>query len=265
VPGQKTSANAQANQRQSTDALTRNRRRYTDRRVDPETGLYYYRARYYSPRLGRFLQTDPIGIKDDLNLYTYTYNNAVNKTDPSGKCLFVCSGIVGAVVGGVYEFGKQQLRDPGSTPDWGKVATSALKGAVVGIAIFTGGVGAPLVGATEAAGVALGGGTSSAAITALEGGSPSDVTTSFLAGATGASLGQVLAQGNFSSTAAQEIASLERAGTVTEAEATFAQGAMVAGQKVISELGSMVPDEVAEAASASAHSNNSCQEKSEKC
>lgn len=41
--------------------------RYTGRRFDAETGLYYYRARHYSPALGRFLQVDPIGHGDDNN------------------------------------------------------------------------------------------------------------------------------------------------------------------------------------------------------
>jgi RHS repeat-associated protein len=49
--------------------------RFTGRRYDPETGLYYYRARYYSPQLGRFLQTDPVGYTVDLNLYTYVGND----------------------------------------------------------------------------------------------------------------------------------------------------------------------------------------------
>jgi RHS repeat-associated protein len=43
--------------------------RYTGRRFDAETGLYFYRARAYSPALGRFLQTDPIGTKGGINLY----------------------------------------------------------------------------------------------------------------------------------------------------------------------------------------------------
>jgi RHS repeat-associated protein len=58
--------------------------RYTGRYLDAESGLYYYRARYYSTTLGRFLQTDPIGTKDDLDLYTYVENDPLDKTDPSG-------------------------------------------------------------------------------------------------------------------------------------------------------------------------------------
>jgi len=67
-----------------TDPDTGNPYRYTGRRYDPETGLYFYRARYYSPKLGRFLQVDPIGTKDDMNLYGYTKADPLNLVDQGG-------------------------------------------------------------------------------------------------------------------------------------------------------------------------------------
>jgi RHS repeat-associated protein len=55
------------------------------RNYEPETGLYYFRARYYHPKLGRFLQTDPMGYEDSMNLYQAFNNNAINFTDPFGE------------------------------------------------------------------------------------------------------------------------------------------------------------------------------------
>ncbi len=59
---------------------------FTGRAYDGESGLYYYRARYYDYATGRFLQPDPIGYADELNLYNYVGSNPVNATDSLGLC-----------------------------------------------------------------------------------------------------------------------------------------------------------------------------------
>jgi RHS repeat-associated protein len=68
----------------ATDANHPNRFMFTGREYDKETGLYYYRARYYNPQIGRFLQTDPVGYGAGMNLYAYCGNNSTNCIDPSG-------------------------------------------------------------------------------------------------------------------------------------------------------------------------------------
>ncbi|HEX8238736.1 MAG TPA: RHS repeat-associated core domain-containing protein [Allosphingosinicella sp.] len=50
----------------------------------PELGMYHFKARTYSPTLGRFLQTDPIGYGDGINWYNYGGGDPINRTDPSG-------------------------------------------------------------------------------------------------------------------------------------------------------------------------------------
>jgi RHS repeat-associated protein len=57
---------------------------YTGREYHPRSGLYYYRARWYDPELGRFLTQDPIGHLGGVNLYAYVGNDPVGRTDPLG-------------------------------------------------------------------------------------------------------------------------------------------------------------------------------------
>ena len=57
---------------------------YTGQRFDSETGLYHYKARYYLPTIGRFLQAYHIGYAAGMNLYAYCGNDGMNRTDPMG-------------------------------------------------------------------------------------------------------------------------------------------------------------------------------------
>ncbi len=76
---------------------------YTGQRIDTETnGLYYYRARHYSPAWGRFLQTDPIGYNGGNHLYAYVGNDPLNGSDPTGLDTQIMIGYTHTPLPGSY-------------------------------------------------------------------------------------------------------------------------------------------------------------------
>jgi uncharacterized protein RhaS with RHS repeats len=89
--------------------------------------------------LGRFLQTDPVGGQDDLNLYAYTYNDPLNRTDPTGNLGFADDAI-GAGVGGLIGLSIQGWKDifslatGGDGGTWGESAGAFTTGAIAGVA-----------------------------------------------------------------------------------------------------------------------------------
>jgi len=82
-------------------------------REDDGTGLYFYRARYYSPEQKRFIAEDPIGFGGgDSNFYAYVGGDPVNFTDPTGNVAIV-DDLIGVgifiVVGGTVIYAGQKL------------------------------------------------------------------------------------------------------------------------------------------------------------
>lgn len=66
----------------------RNSYQFTGREYDPETGLYYYRARNYDPMDGRVVSKDPISFVGGINVFAYVQNNPINFIDPMGLFQF---------------------------------------------------------------------------------------------------------------------------------------------------------------------------------
>ena len=109
---------------------------FTARELNSETGLYFYRTRYYEAATGRFLQEDPLGmVSGDLNLYGYVGARPVTLTDPTGECPWCLAYAVnilgragvGAIVGGGLNLGIQLFQNDGRLEcvDWEEVLLSA--------------------------------------------------------------------------------------------------------------------------------------------
>jgi RHS repeat-associated protein len=189
-------------------------RLYTGQRWEASLGLYDYRARFYDPTLGRFLQPDPIvpepGNPQALNRYAYVYNNPLRYTDPTGHCPWCIAIGFGVLIGAGVSYGVQvaaNISQNGLTVqafthvNWAAVGAGAVAGAV-GVATF--GVGTAVLGTSlagmMAAGAASGAVAGQAAIATenvlsgreiTEGlGHPSDIARDAVAGAVLAGVGR---------------------------------------------------------------------------
>ena len=133
---------------------------FNGKELDTETGLYYYGARYYDPRVSLWLNVDPMMLRDEamddedssnggvfnpMNnaVYAFSYQNPVKYVDPDGECpncITAAGGIlVGAIIGGGIEAGMQLYKD-GKIISWKAIGGSAAQGAITGAAAgFTGG------------------------------------------------------------------------------------------------------------------------------
>jgi RHS repeat-associated protein len=115
-----------------TNPLVSFRYGYTGRERDLESGLDYYRARYYDPNVGRFISVDPMGFEaGDTNLYRYVGNSSTNATDPSGEWI---NFAVGAFIGGALDLTFQLIENKGDIwkTDLTRLAISTAAGAIGG-------------------------------------------------------------------------------------------------------------------------------------
>jgi RHS repeat-associated protein len=71
---------------------------FTGREWDPETNLYYYRARYYDPKIGRFISRDPLDSTGVENPYSYCRNNPIKYVDPDGREAVTAAVVTAAII-----------------------------------------------------------------------------------------------------------------------------------------------------------------------
>src|SRR5271165_4868630 len=68
---------------------------FTEQRYDPESGLLYYKNRYYYSFLGRFVQRDPLDYAAGPNLYEYVQSRPTYQTDPVGEYTWRIAAVAG--------------------------------------------------------------------------------------------------------------------------------------------------------------------------
>jgi RHS repeat-associated protein len=128
---------------------------YTGRESDPETGLYYYRARYFDANVGRFISTDPIGFEaGDSNLYRYVGNRSTLATDPTGEFAFL--PILGIIALGGLIAGAADVVHQGLEIAEGSRRLDQFSLSEVGTSVIFGALATPIILALPQVGLALG-------------------------------------------------------------------------------------------------------------
>jgi RHS repeat-associated protein len=109
--------------------------RFSGQYLDSETGWHYNYFRDHEPEVGRYLQSDPIGLDDGVSTYGYVYSRPVEFIDRSGRNGVSVGGAIaaGAIAGGVATF--VGTKAGGGT--WGDAFGAAPLGAVGGVAAVT--------------------------------------------------------------------------------------------------------------------------------